>query len=350
MAKFYPDSARNKDNKVQMRPQHWPGNDRPDKSSYVKESMRPAFAQEGAKRNTDDLDAKAVEKVERQAAIFWAKLQDKKYDPLEHSHPNPLDLIDLDMAEIKDRIYNLGFFEWDWMPDKKSTTQAILKDIEADTEEWDVYGDRIAHRSERYLYDDSRKVKYVAKRNLQESYTEWNPAYPSIKEWFDSIPEVIFPLTIDLMKLESGGTIYPHAHTDMSKYLNSNSPFYGVHPKNPRWSPFPGKGFDLFNVCINWNEGCTFATDPHGLLEYADGKTYWLNTSYSHSVQNFGDEARYHLVITCGFWRERMKRLFLHRYTHAYNQWHGTDIEMPYPTADMPYPQGKDWTNAETPT
>lgn len=54
----------------------------------------------------------------------------------------------------------------------------------------------------------------------------------------------------------------------------------------------------LYNLCLNFPEGCRFAVHPTGLVPYRPGDIYKLNAHAGlHSVVNNSNEDRYHIMI-----------------------------------------------------
>ena len=81
-----------------------------------------------------------------------------------------------------------------------------------------------------------------------------------------------------ISKLGPGAVILPHRHIDQGQEEGT--------------SPF------LYNMCINFPEGCKFAIYPTGLVPYKAGDIYKLHVENSiHSVINNSTEDRFHLML-----------------------------------------------------
>jgi hypothetical protein len=53
----------------------------------------------------------------------------------------------------------------------------------------------------------------------------------------------------------------------------------------------------LYNLCINFPEGCKFEVHPNGEIPYRPGDIYRLQTRHLHSVTNDSNVDRYHVVM-----------------------------------------------------
>lgn len=96
--------------------------------------------------------------------------------------------------------------------------------------------------------------------------------FPSITAYFQGKPNYIQP---ELMKLEPGAIIPPHAHIKTSHYHADEY---------------------LYNMAINYPEGCKFGFIEGGMIPYKQGDVYKLYINYDHCVVNDSNEDRYHLV------------------------------------------------------
>lgn len=75
-----------------------------------------------------------------------------------------------------------------------------------------------------------------------------------------------------LSKLAPGAVILPHVH----------GPTDGI----------------IYNLCLNFPEGCMFAVYPTGLVPYEAGDIYKLHThNCTHSVINNSDADRFHIMM-----------------------------------------------------
>ena len=82
-----------------------------------------------------------------------------------------------------------------------------------------------------------------------------------------------------ISKLGPGGAILPHKHP-----LIDN----GDHMV----------GHFLYNMCLNFPEGCKFAIHPTGLVPYKAGDIYKLHVhTGTHSVINNSTEDRFHIML-----------------------------------------------------
>jgi len=100
--------------------------------------------------------------------------------------------------------------------------------------------------------------------------------FPSINAYFQGKPNTTRP---EIMKLEPGAIIPPHAHIKPSHYHADEY---------------------LYNMAINYPEGCRFAFIKGGEVPYKAGDVYKLFVNYDHCVVNDTTEDRYHLV-----WKDR---------------------------------------------
>lgn len=82
-----------------------------------------------------------------------------------------------------------------------------------------------------------------------------------------------------ISKLGPEGVIAPHQH---KLKINGNRVL----------------GRFLYNLCLNFPEGCRFAIHPTGLIPYRPGDIYKLHTHEGmHSVLNNTKEDRYHIML-----------------------------------------------------
>ena len=96
--------------------------------------------------------------------------------------------------------------------------------------------------------------------------------FPEIMSFFKYNPQYIRP---EIMKLEPKAAIPPHAHIPISHYYNKEY---------------------LYNMALNYPEGCRFGFIEGGYVPYKPGDWYKLFINYDHCVINDSDEDRYHLV------------------------------------------------------
>tara|TARA_R100000808_G_scaffold7318_1_gene21567 strand:+ start:5060 stop:5605 length:546 start_codon:yes stop_codon:yes gene_type:complete len=97
---------------------------------------------------------------------------------------------------------------------------------------------------------------------------------PIINEWFKLHPQYYKP---EVMKLDPGGVIPPHSHD--------------YKPDDPDW---------LYNMALNYPDGCKFGVYPCGIIPYKPGEIYKLKVYNDHCVVNNSNEIRYHIVFKQG--------------------------------------------------
>ena len=83
-------------------------------------------------------------------------------------------------------------------------------------------------------------------------------------------------LSVRLMRLNSGAKIHPHCDNELS-----------VEHQQAR-----------LHIPIKTNKGVTFKVNEH-VLPMQAGELWYINAHRTHSVKNYGDQARINLVIDC---------------------------------------------------
>ena len=138
---------------------------------------------------------------------------------------------------------------------------------------------------------DSQKTEnfhaygYKSQEETPYNWTEIKDKCPKTIEFLKSLPfENKF--RIRFMLLEPGGYIYPHKDQE-------DFSFYPI------------------NIALNHPDGCKFAMDDIGVLPFKSGKAFHMNLAYRHSVVNYSNEKRFHLIIHAlpGSKKEQHKQL-----------------------------------------
>ena len=122
------------------------------------------------------------------------------------------------------------------------------------------------------LLDGVDNVRYISPN---KPWDRWlaiatQEHFPTLYEFLQKNSHQYKDCTVS--KLGPGAKIKPHIH----------------HPLKPKY---------LYNLCINFPEGCKFEVHPNGEIPYRPGDIYRLQTRHLHSVTNDSTEDRYHVVM-----------------------------------------------------
>ena len=139
-----------------------------------------------------------------------------------------------------------------------------------------------------YLWDEEKKMFVDMGESNWPRYFA-NPldhpdSFPTICKWLNKNKHKYARPVIS--RLGPGGTIIPHRHNLIRRENRV-------------------LGRMLYNMCINFPEGCKFAVHPNGLIPYKPGDVYkiWVHESM-HSVINNSKEDRYHIMLRPSNYKE----------------------------------------------
>lgn len=147
--------------------------------------------------------------------------------------------------------------------DHPGWNSCCIHGISADkTEAWRNYG-----------YTDEKQVPY--------QWTEISEQTPTIKDFWMQFPYENYR-RIRFMQLKAGSTISPH----------SDAPGRLPGEKNLNMLEF---GVPI-NVAITHPKECFMTLEGHGVVPWQEGKAYIINIRNYHSVINFSNTERIHLI------------------------------------------------------
>jgi len=124
-----------------------------------------------------------------------------------------------------------------------------------------------------YGYDDEDKVPY--------DWTHLANLCPNIKKFWKNFPYDSYR-RIRIMAVEPGGSINPHS--DMPGKLPGEENFNALNFGVP------------INVAVIHPKNCYMTLHNHGCVPFKEGKVFLINIRNYHSVINFSDCTRYHII------------------------------------------------------
>lgn len=124
-----------------------------------------------------------------------------------------------------------------------------------------------------YGYTDEKDVPYT--------WTSLSSVTPNIKNFWEQFPYEKYR-RIRFMELESNGFISPHSDApgNLPGENNLNMLEFGVP----------------INVAINHPANCSMTLENYGTVPFTEGKAFIINIRNYHSVINFSNNARIHLI------------------------------------------------------
>jgi hypothetical protein len=125
----------------------------------------------------------------------------------------------------------------------------------------------------RYGYKNEDDVPY--------HWTELADQCPNIKKFWSEFPYDSYR-RIRIMAVKPGGCINPHS--DMPGKLPGEENFDALKFGVP------------INVAVIHPKECYMSLKGHGVVPFKEGKAFLINIRNYHSVINFSDEIRYHII------------------------------------------------------
>ncbi len=125
----------------------------------------------------------------------------------------------------------------------------------------------------RYGYTDENDVPY--------EWTELAENCPSIQKFWTEFPYDSYR-RIRIMAVEPGGCLNPHS--DMPGKLPGEQNFDALKFGVP------------INVAVIHPRDCYMTLKNHGCVPFEEGKAFLINIRNFHSVVNFSDKVRYHII------------------------------------------------------
>jgi hypothetical protein len=129
----------------------------------------------------------------------------------------------------------------------------------------------------------------VDKTGIWNKYAELEPEYswtelaektPVIKQFWESLPFERFA-RVRFMEVASNGYVAPHSDMDMSKLPADSDVFNNIVP---------------INIAVIHPTNCYMTLADTGTVPWQEGKVFLVNISKYHSVINFSNQPRLHMI------------------------------------------------------
>ena len=185
------------------------------------------------------------------------------------------------LNEIRHTIRDEGYMEMCWWPDWRSDRHSCIEGI---------LGELI-----RAPFKD-----YTGPHRQICVLQDHKDHFPFTFNFLDKLPYTKYT-QLDAFKLTSGSTIPWHDHKVKDREgFPPHDRALMREARRTNKSKVPGQhmGMSIINMAINGN-GTIFEMDVKGDIQripYEPGKSFWLNTYFSHRVINSSNQDRYHLV------------------------------------------------------
>jgi hypothetical protein len=281
---------------------------------------------------------------------FWTSvMKNAEYDLKKWNPPHPDELESLSVHEIQIKLFDIGFLdmrgEFSQIPLADVANEVMrAKDSNGFDDSFSKWGGPGAMGSNSNALAKNKAACCLSMNGGQD----WNANFPMTNEWIKSLPYEQLN-KVYVFEIYPGGYHSPHNHQhtyyngtvlpdgkivtqhytrdDMADHIHVFRDERHQHFANmtrmankmkhlhQAWGP------SLVNTSITFPEGSFFGVNPHGLMPYKPGKSFWLNAGYDHSVANFSNESRYHIVIHGTLDEERFRKTVLESYRAAYEEY-----------------------------
>lgn len=192
---------------------------------------------------------------------------------------------DHDVADWLLNRSNFGWLELDidipidsWKEEAVISHSWLVPHRESDSNGWNsacIHGIDVRYTGAWTNYGFTREENVPYKWTLLSEYT------PKIKDFWSQFPYDSYR-RIRFMEVESGGCINPHS--DMPGRLPGEENFDALKFGVP------------INVAIVHPENCQMTLEGYGCVPFKEGKAFIINIRNYHSVINFSNQPRIHLI------------------------------------------------------
>lgn len=137
------------------------------------------------------------------------------------------------------------------------------------------------------------------------------------KYYNDSRPYIWTPEAKTLMPstVEYFATQWPHtSFTRLRVMLLEPGGHISVH------SDYSESELSPINIAITQPDNCNFVMEHHGAVPFTAGSAFWLDVSNKHTIFNFSDQPRWHLIVHQSFDNVEFEELVVNSYQILYNQ------------------------------